>query len=113
MILRGLGAGGGLIVRGISSFFAIIAEVLTGKYRKSTRRRRERDFPEYPERSKSAQKFIAEVKEKILETGVVKNVHKTYNPRTNKRYKVSKHQAEVIAWRIAQKKGMRAGKKPD
>ena len=63
-------------------------------------------------RSKSAQQFIDALQEEILKTGVVKNVHKSYDPRHNKRYKVDPHRARVIAWRIAKAKGLRAGRKP-
>ena len=61
-------------------------------------------------RSKAAAKYITELKEKILETGVVKNTHKPYDPRYNKRYKVSEKQAARIAYNIAKEKGLRVGK---
>lgn len=66
----------------------------------------------YPKRSKPASEFMETVTEKIMETGVVRNTHKPYNPRTNRRFKVPEHQAEVIAWKIAQREGLKAGRKP-
>src|SRR3990167_106983 len=63
-----------------------------------------------PQRSKSATIFIDELKVKIMETGVVKNTHKEYNPRTNKRYAVSEKQASRIAYIIAKSDGMQVGK---
>lgn len=63
-------------------------------------------------RSQNAQQFINEVQTAIMKTGVVKNTHKEYNTRTNKRYRVSSHQARVIAWGIAKSNGLRAGRKP-
>jgi hypothetical protein len=63
-----------------------------------------------PKRSKAAAEYIAELKEKILETGVVRNTHKPYDPRHNRRYKVSEKQALRIAYEIAKEKGMRVGK---
>jgi len=66
----------------------------------------------YPKRSESANQFISEVKNKIMETGIVKNSRKPYDTKNNKRYKVSTHNAEVIAWKIAKSHGLRAGRKP-
>ena len=45
-----------------------------------------------------------------METGIVKNTHKDYNPRTNKRFKVSEKQAARVAYSIAKKEGYRVGK---
>jgi len=65
---------------------------------------------EYPQRSEAATLFINELKEKILETGVVKNTHEPYDSRYNKRYPVSEKQAARIAYSIAKEKGLHVGK---
>lgn len=61
-------------------------------------------------RSKKAHKFMKEVINKIMETGIVKNTHKPYDPRTNRRFKATEGQAQRVAYSIAKSKGMRVGK---
>ena len=100
MITRGLG-GNNLLVRGLG----IIEEIIRGGFGWY-----------YPtpvpvaHRSKSATLFINKLKEKIMETGIVQNTQKDYNPRTNRRYQVSERRAARIAYNIAKREGYHVGK---
>lgn len=61
-------------------------------------------------RSESADERIKELTAQILETGIVRNTHEEYDPRSNRRFKVSLRQAERVAYEIAKEEGRRVGK---
>lgn len=66
----------------------------------------------YPKRDVQAVKVISDIKSSILDTGIVKNTHQPYDPKTNKRYKVDDHRAAVVAYNIARKEGLNVGRRP-
>lgn len=61
---------------------------------------------------KEGMAFRAEVKNAIMDTGVVENTHKPFHPVDNPRRPVDPHQAEVIAYKIAQREGKWSGGRP-
>ena len=85
-----------------------VGKVRGGAWKKSPEEESKRS--EKAKRSENATEFIDELKEKILETGIVKNTHEPYDPKKNKRYKASEKQAFRVAYSIAKEKGMRVGK---
>ena len=108
MITRGLGTSD-LLLRGLGGIEIIIIRE-GGSGRKIYFPSPYIFLPVFPQRSKAATLFINELKEKILETGVVKNTHKPYHSRWNPRYPTSKKQAARIAYSIAKKEGYKVGK---
>ncbi len=116
MITRGLGTPS-LISLGLAAIVEIVIERIFGGG--DNRRKKfyydddETDTIENrktPKRIEAAKVFIAAVKEKIMETGIVKDKHKPYDTKTNKRYKVSEKQAARVAYSIAKKEGLQVGK---
>ena len=108
MITRGLGTSD-LLLRGLGGIEIIIIRG-GGSGRKIYFPSPYIFLPVFPQRSKAATIVINELKEKILETGVVKNTHEPYDSRYNKRYPVSEKQAARIAYSIAKEKGLHVGK---
>jgi hypothetical protein len=101
----GDGGGGGGGVAGTKRKFWMTYLLLRRR-----RKKQQETEKETIKRSKSAEEFINELKEKIMETGIVENTHKPYHPRWNPRRPVSERQAARVAYSIAKKEGYRVGK---